>query len=158
MRILLEEIADAALDGKRKERMELLATVPLLIIDDLGMRKLGATAAEELLEIVMRLTSAPARCSLPIALSRTGENCSATAPRSPPCSTVYSTTAISSNADRVAGGRRWMRLSTSITTSPMARDTPNHDGHSRECNRLITPIEKADSRWSWFSFAVDLRC
>ena len=31
--------------------MELLATVPLLIIDDLGMRKLGPTAAEELLEI-----------------------------------------------------------------------------------------------------------
>ena len=52
--ILLEEIADAALDGKRKEYMELLATVPLLIIDDLGMRKLGPTAAEELLEIVMR--------------------------------------------------------------------------------------------------------
>src|ERR1700682_3515334 len=52
--VLLEEIAEAALDGKRKEHMELLATVPLLIIDDLGMRKLGPTAAEELLEIVMR--------------------------------------------------------------------------------------------------------
>ena len=52
--ILLEEIAEAALDGNRKEHMELLATVPLLIIDDLGMRKLAPTAAEELLEIVMR--------------------------------------------------------------------------------------------------------
>ena len=52
--VLLEEIAEAALDGKRKEYMELLSTVPLLIIDDLGMRKLGPTAAEELLEIVMR--------------------------------------------------------------------------------------------------------
>ena len=31
-----------------------LATVPLLIIDDLGMRKLPATAAEDLLELVMR--------------------------------------------------------------------------------------------------------
>jgi DNA replication protein DnaC len=31
-----------------------LATVPLLIIDDLGMHKLGPTPAEELLEIVMR--------------------------------------------------------------------------------------------------------
>ena len=39
--ILLEEIADAALDGKRKEHVELLATVPQLIIDALGMRKLG---------------------------------------------------------------------------------------------------------------------
>jgi DNA replication protein DnaC len=52
--VLLEEIADATLDGSRKEHMELLATVPLLIIDDLGMRKLPSTAAEELLEIVMR--------------------------------------------------------------------------------------------------------
>jgi DNA replication protein DnaC len=34
--------------------MELLVTVPLLIIDDLGMRKLPSTAAEELLEIVTR--------------------------------------------------------------------------------------------------------
>ena len=51
---LLNDIADAALDGTRKEHMELLSTVPLLIMDDLGMRKLPATAAEDLLEIVMR--------------------------------------------------------------------------------------------------------
>ena len=51
---LLDEIAEAAIDGTRKQHMELLATVPLLIIDDLGMRKLPATAAEDLLEIVMR--------------------------------------------------------------------------------------------------------
>jgi len=51
---LLEELADARSDGKRKEHMELLSTVPLLIIDDLGMRKLRLTAAEELLEIIMR--------------------------------------------------------------------------------------------------------
>jgi DNA replication protein DnaC len=51
---LLAEIADANLDGTRKQHMELLSTVPLLIIDDLGMRKLPATAAEELLEIIMR--------------------------------------------------------------------------------------------------------
>ena len=34
--------------------MEFLETLPLLIIDDLGMRKLPLTAAEELLEIIMR--------------------------------------------------------------------------------------------------------
>lgn len=51
---LLEEIAEANIDGKRKEHMELLATVPLLIIDDSAMRKLAPSAAEELLEIVMR--------------------------------------------------------------------------------------------------------
>ena len=51
---LLEEIADATLDGTRKECLESLTTVPLLIIDDFGMRKLPLTAAEDLLEIVMR--------------------------------------------------------------------------------------------------------
>ena len=51
---LLSDIADAALDGTRKQQMELFSTAPLLIIDDLGMRKLPATAAEDLLEIVMR--------------------------------------------------------------------------------------------------------
>ena len=52
--ILLEELADATLDGNRKQHVELLTTVPLLIIDDLGMRRLPLTAAEELLEIIMQ--------------------------------------------------------------------------------------------------------
>ena len=51
---LIEEIADATLDGTRKDYFANLATVPLLIIDDLGMRKLPHTAAEDLLEVVMR--------------------------------------------------------------------------------------------------------
>jgi DNA replication protein DnaC len=51
---LLDELADAALDGSRKEYLESLAAVPLLIIDDFGMRKLPLTAAEELLEIILR--------------------------------------------------------------------------------------------------------
>jgi DNA replication protein DnaC len=52
--ILLEELADACLDGTRKQFMEMVSTVPLLIIDDFGMRKLPSSAAEDLLEIVMR--------------------------------------------------------------------------------------------------------
>jgi DNA replication protein DnaC len=52
--VLLEELADAQLAGERKLYIERVASVPLLIIDDLGMRKLPATAAEDLLEIVMR--------------------------------------------------------------------------------------------------------
>jgi DNA replication protein DnaC len=52
--ILLEELADATLDGTRKEHIEMLTTIPLLIVDDLGMKKLPATAAEDLLELVMR--------------------------------------------------------------------------------------------------------
>ena len=52
--VLLEELADAQLAGERKLYVERVSSVPLLIIDDLGMRKLPATAAEDLLEIVMR--------------------------------------------------------------------------------------------------------
>jgi len=52
--VLLEELADATLAGTRRERMTKLASVPFLIIDDLGMRKLPATAAEDILELVMR--------------------------------------------------------------------------------------------------------
>jgi DNA replication protein DnaC len=51
---LIEDMADATLDEKRKEHMAVLEAVPLLIIDDLGMRKLPATAAEDLLEVIMR--------------------------------------------------------------------------------------------------------
>jgi DNA replication protein DnaC len=52
--ILLEEVAEATLDGTRKQYMESISSVALLIIDDFGMRKLPQTAAEDLLEIVMR--------------------------------------------------------------------------------------------------------
>lgn len=52
--ILLEEVAEATLDGTRKQYMEAISGVALLIIDDFGMRKLPQTAAEDLLEIVMR--------------------------------------------------------------------------------------------------------
>jgi DNA replication protein DnaC len=51
---LLEELADATLDGTRKEYLVEMASVPLLILDDLGMRKLPTTAAEDLLELIMR--------------------------------------------------------------------------------------------------------
>ena len=52
--VLMEEIADVNLDGTRKEYMAKMEKVPLMIIDDLGMRKLPPTAAEDLLEVIMR--------------------------------------------------------------------------------------------------------
>jgi DNA replication protein DnaC len=52
--VLVEELADATLDGTRKGYFADLSTVPLLIVDDLGMRKLPHTAAEDLLELIMR--------------------------------------------------------------------------------------------------------
>lgn len=51
---LLEELTDATLAGTRKLYLAELSAVPLLIIDDLGMRKLAHTAAEDLLELIMR--------------------------------------------------------------------------------------------------------
>jgi DNA replication protein DnaC len=53
--------------------MELLTTVPLLIIDDLGMRKLGPEAGEELLEIIMRRYE---RTSTLLTSNRPVEDCS----------------------------------------------------------------------------------
>ena len=44
----------AIADGTRREYVESVSTVPLLIIDDFGMRKLPHTAAEDLLEVIMR--------------------------------------------------------------------------------------------------------
>ena len=52
--MLIEELADAALDHTRRQLLAELTTAPLLIIDDLGMRKLPHTAAEDLLEVIMR--------------------------------------------------------------------------------------------------------
>lgn len=52
--VLLEQLADATLDGARKNFLARVEVVPLLIVDDLGMRKLPATAAEDLLEVIMR--------------------------------------------------------------------------------------------------------
>lgn len=52
--VLVEELAESNLDGTRKEYLQQIERVPLLIIDDLGMRKLPASAAEDLLEVVMR--------------------------------------------------------------------------------------------------------
>jgi DNA replication protein DnaC len=51
---LLEELTDATLDGTQKAVLTELSTVPLLIIDDLGMRKLPPTTVEDLLELIIR--------------------------------------------------------------------------------------------------------
>jgi DNA replication protein DnaC len=50
---LLDDLAETVAEGTRKEFMESLTTVPLLIINDFGMRKLPIAAAEDLLEIVI---------------------------------------------------------------------------------------------------------
>lgn len=89
---LIEEIADATLDGTRKDYFADLASVPLLIIDDLGMRKLPHTAAEDLREVVMRRYE---RASTIVTSNRPVDDwakCSATTPPSPRYSTACSVT------------------------------------------------------------------
>lgn len=51
---LFEDLLLASVSEKRAAHVAKLTEVPLLIIDDLGMRKLPTSAAEDLLEIVMR--------------------------------------------------------------------------------------------------------
>jgi DNA replication protein DnaC len=52
--VLFEELVLAEATGERADAIAALTDVSFLIIDDLGMRKLPASAAEDLLEIVMR--------------------------------------------------------------------------------------------------------
>lgn len=51
---LFEDLLLASVSGKRATYLAKLNEAPLLIVDDLGMRKLPANAAEDLLEIVIR--------------------------------------------------------------------------------------------------------
>lgn len=52
--VFFEDLLLANATNARTEAIATYSEVPLLIIDDLGMRKLPANAAEDLLEIVMR--------------------------------------------------------------------------------------------------------
>jgi DNA replication protein DnaC len=52
--VLFEQMLLASATGERAVAIATFSEIPLLIIDDLGMRKLPASAAENLLEIVMR--------------------------------------------------------------------------------------------------------
>jgi DNA replication protein DnaC len=52
--VLFEDMLLASATDERAAAIAAYSEIPLLIIDDLGMRKLPANAAEDLLEIVMR--------------------------------------------------------------------------------------------------------
>ncbi len=52
--MLFEDMLLANATGERAAAIAAYSEIPLLIVDDLGMRKLPASAAEDLLEIVMR--------------------------------------------------------------------------------------------------------
>jgi DNA replication protein DnaC len=52
--VLFEELVLAAAISERATTIAVYSEIPLLILDDVGMRKLPAAAAEDLLEIIMR--------------------------------------------------------------------------------------------------------
>jgi len=51
---LAQDLAEAQATGARKELIARLSKVDLLVIEDLGMRRLPPTAAEDLLEVFTR--------------------------------------------------------------------------------------------------------
>lgn len=51
---LANEFADADATNSRREFVELLSTVDVLILEDFGMKTLRSTAAEDLLDVMMR--------------------------------------------------------------------------------------------------------
>jgi len=59
---LAEDLAEAAATGTRKDIVHKLTRVDLLVIEDLGMRRLPVTAAEDLLEVFTRRYEIGATC------------------------------------------------------------------------------------------------
>ena len=51
---LVADFAEADATGRRRELVQQLTRVDLLVLEDFGMRTLGATAAEDLLEVFVR--------------------------------------------------------------------------------------------------------
>lgn len=51
---LAQDFAEAEAEGQRRDFVQRLTQVDLLVIEDLGMKRLGPTAAEDLLEIFVR--------------------------------------------------------------------------------------------------------
>lgn len=101
--VLLDDLAEAVADGTRKEFMESLTIVPLPIIDDFGMRKLPMTAAEDLLEIVMRRYERASTLLTSNRPVKTGENCWAMWRPWQQCSTPSRTTSTCSSAAPAVG-------------------------------------------------------
>jgi IstB-like ATP binding protein len=109
--ILLDELSDAVAEATRKEYVESVATVPLLILDDFGMRKLPHTAAEDLLEIIIRRYE---RFSTLLTSNRpvedwgklTGASCSAMSLPWAPCSIACCIMVTCSSAAPAAGAPR----------------------------------------------------
>lgn len=96
------------MDGTRKQYLEVITTVPLLILDDFGMRELPQTAAEDLLEIIIRRYE---RASMLVTSHRPVEDWSEllgdAAAVGAMLDRLLRHTATCSSADRAVGGPKW---------------------------------------------------
>ena len=75
---LAQDFAEADATGTRKDLVQRLCRVDLLVIEDLGMRHLPSTAAQDLLEVFTRRYEQGAIILTTNRRSRTGARCSAT--------------------------------------------------------------------------------
>ena len=95
---LFEDLVLAAATAERTTVIAALSEIPLLIIDDLGMRKLPAAAAEDCSRSSCAATNAPPQYLLQIGRLKIGQRCLATHLPSPHSSTDSCTTAILSRS------------------------------------------------------------
>jgi DNA replication protein DnaC len=72
---LAQDLAEADATGTRPELIKKLTRVDLLVIEDLGMRRLPSTAAEDLLEVSHAAMRPEPFWFLQTAPSKTGARC-----------------------------------------------------------------------------------
>jgi DNA replication protein DnaC len=78
---LAGDFAQAEATGSRRDFVQQLTRVDLLVLEDFGMKKLGPSAAEDLLEISSGVTKPARRSSRRIDRRKTGASFLATSPR-----------------------------------------------------------------------------
>jgi DNA replication protein DnaC len=89
---LLDELADATLDGTRREHMDFLVTCRCSSSTTWECASCRSPPPKSCWRSSCGDTNAPAPCSPPTARWKTGANCWAMRPRSVPCSTACCTT------------------------------------------------------------------
>ena len=123
---LFEDLVLAAATGERTSVIAALSEVPLLIIDDLGMRKLPAAAAKTSSRSSCAATNAPRQSLRQIGRSRIGQRCLATRRPSRHSSTGSCTTATSSRS-----AARATASTNPASTTDNERQKPRHSKDHR---------------------------
>ena len=146
--ILLEELADATLDGKRKEHVELIDR----IATDHRRSRHAQTSSNCRRRAALNHHAPLQRASsllTPIVLSKTGVSCSATARPSPLCSTACCITAMCSSAAHAAGDQNRQRGRNAMITAnakPKTIMMPGKERPAASQTRFQTPLPEPHHR------------